>query len=255
VRLRRRRRKEEAPGWGVIGRLYHYSPDAPPRPPLREQIAVFSRPRVGPDYIPEEFLPTVRSIDETEVADDGSEESSVEAEPTWAERLPFVGRIFGRRVELDPEMKALLEDMSRKAMEDQGRHLVDEARLLLSVDDEDQAGLYAIPTTTGQVGVYLIKREPSGLSGGHVIGVLPDGIDWQIHYKLDPGGDRRWVAFGLLANDVEAVDLEFAELSVAAHMGTNAFFYEAEGQDPSDLVAYVLHLRDGSSKRLTTEPG
>jgi hypothetical protein len=232
--------------------MHLYEPDAPPRPPLREQLAVFSRPKGEADRVPEALVSTVRSLDEPPTTPDHDvDEEVVQPGLSWAERLPFVGRMFSRRVELDPEMKAMLEDMSRKAEEDQGSDMVDEGRLLLSIDRS--RGLYAIPTTTGQVWVYLLEGPPSGLGGGHLVRNLPDGIDWQIHYRRDPDGGTRWSAFGLLMNDVEGVDLEFAEVSVAAQMGANSFFIEGEG-DPSGIIAFVLHLGDGSVRRLTTEP-
>jgi hypothetical protein len=191
--------------------MHLYEPDAPPRPPLREQLAVFSRPKGEADQIPEALsFSTVRSIEEAPTTPHHElEEELVEPKPSWAERLPFVGPMFSRVLELDPETKALLDDMSRKADEDQGSNLVDEGRLLLSIDG-GLAPLYAIPTTTGQVWVYLAEGTGSRLGGGHLVRNLPEGIDWQIHYRRDPGGETRWTAFGLLTDDVEGVDLEFA---------------------------------------------
>jgi hypothetical protein len=236
----------------MIGLLHSYSPDAPPLPSLRDQLVVFSRPRNERDELPEEARPTLQLMDAAGTAGGHSEENVIAAEPTRVERLPIVGRVFRRRVGFDPEMKALLEDMERKAGEERGSHLISEARLLLSGLGKGRRRLYAIPTTTGEVGVYLVGRARAQV-GGHVVGALPDGIDWQIYYRRDPDGTTRWVAFGLIANDVEAVDLQFDDDSVAAAVGTNAFFYEAEGQDPHSVTAFVLHLNDGTLRRVATD--
>ncbi len=243
----------DGPVWEVRGQLHHYDPEAAVHPPLREQLGVFSRPPAQADQVPVEIVSTVRSLDEGRAAFEVPEEEIIWPEPSRAERLPLVGRLFRRTVEPDPEMKALLEEMSRKAYEDEGSHLIDEARLLLSFDKQPSGGLYAIPTTTGQVWIYLVQGTPPELRGGHLLRSLPNGIDWQIHSRRGPQEDTRWVAFGLVANEVDRVDLEFLSGIVGAQMGTNAFFFEDEG-DPSALVAFVLHLADGSSMRITTEP-
>jgi hypothetical protein len=39
---------------------------------------------------------------------------------------------------------------------------------------------------------------------------------------------------------------------VAAHMGANSFFFEGEGD--ARLIAFVLHLGNGTVRRVTTEP-
>jgi hypothetical protein len=254
MRLRRARHEKEDPTWEVQGevrgQLHAYAPEAARLlPPLRDQLAVFSRPRDQADELPAELASTISSLDEAHFA--VVEEEVVWPEPRWAERLPVLGWLFGRTVP-DPEMKALVEEMARKAHEDEGSHLIDQARLLLSLDKQHADGLYAIPTTTGQVWIYLVEGAPSKLRGGHLLRSLPSGIDWQIHSQREPHAGTRWVAFGLLANEVEGVDLEFPNASVAAQMGSNAFFFEGEG-DSSALLAFVLQLADGGSTRLPTE--
>jgi hypothetical protein len=252
MRLPWRRRGEDAPSSGVMGLLHAYSPDAASGPSLQQQLAVFRQARTAQDELPDEARGTLSAIDKPDDVDANSEEALIAHEPTWLERLLLVGPSLRQRTELDLETKALFDDLGRRAREDQGSHVTSESRLVLSRLGKDERRLFAVPTTAGQVGLYLIGPEPAQI-GGHVVGRLPDGIDWQIQFRRKDERGYSWVAYGLVENGVEAVDLELGKDSVAAVVGRNAFFYEGEGQDPHAVTAFQLRLDDDTVRRVETD--
>lgn len=168
--------------------MYAQSRDAPPPPPLRELLAAFSRPRTSEDDLPAEVVPRVRFLD----AALSTEEPAEEAERRGAARLPLLGRVFRR--ELDAKIKAELEALHRKHSEEQGRHLPDESRLLLRDLGVEHQRLYAIPTTTGRVGFYLVGGEPPGLNGSVAAVLVVERGSW-VAARRDPSRLRARAAY------------------------------------------------------------
>lgn len=241
--------EDEGPSRGIIGQMYGRSLDAPPPPPLRERLAAFSRDRTSEDELPAEIAAQVRSFDASLSIEERSE--AVEVEARGAPRLPLLGRAFRR--DLDSTIKAELEAMERKSIEEQGRHVPEESRLLLRDLGVERRQLYAIPTTTGQVGIYLVGGNEPGI-GGWLVAALPEKLAWQISYEREPGKPTRLVVFGLVADDVAAVEVELNGQTAPAALANNGFFYEAEGREPTEVAALILRRHAGGERRIPIKP-
>lgn len=240
-----RRRQTEGPVRGAIGSLVAVSLDAPLPRPLRDQLAVFSRARTPDDEPPAWLNQRLQSWDAAQASDELDE--GVEAEPRGLARLPLVGRVLRR--ELDPEMKANLEALHQRVADDIGRHVADESRLLLRDLGPRREHLYAVPTTTGQVGVYVVGGETDEMSGW-VAAELLDGIRWHISYGKERGGPMHFNLFGLAADAVVALEVELDGKTEAVRLANNGFYYESEDRDPRDVAAIVLHERGGGERRI-----
>jgi hypothetical protein len=228
--------------------MYAQSLDAPPPPPLRAQLAAFSRPRTSEDQLPPDLDKQVQVFDAALLTQAPAEE--VEAKPRGTARLPFLGRVFRRDV--DPRIKAELEALGRKHEEEQGGHLPDGSRLLLRDLGVERLHLYAVPTTTGQVGFYLVGREQPRISGS-VAAALPEGITWRILYEREPGKPTHLIAFGLVANHVAAVEVELKRERRSAVLANNAFFFEAEGYEPTEVTGLSVHNDVGIKGHISIE--
>jgi hypothetical protein len=235
-----RRKRTEGAVHGAIGSLVAVSLDAPSPTPLRDLLAAFSRPRTPEDELPAWLVRKLQAWD----AEGASEEPDEvgEAEPRGLGRLPLVGRAFHR--ELDPEITAELEALNRKTAEDLGSHIADESRLLLRDLGARLGRLYAVPTTTGRVGVYFVAGELGEMSGW-VAGELLDGIRWHISYGREPSGPMHFSLFGLAADDATALEVELDGKTESVRLANNGFYYESEDREPSGVAAIVLHERGG----------
>jgi hypothetical protein len=146
-------------------------------------------------------------------------------------------------------MKAQLEALHAKTAKDLGSHVADESRLLLEDLGTRRERLYAVPTTTGQVGVYVVGAE-AGDMRGWVAAELLDGIRWHISYGQEPGGPTHLSLFGLAADDAVALQVELAGTTESATLANNGFYYESEDREPRDVAAIVYSEHGGDTRRI-----
>ena len=113
----------------------------------------------------------------------------------------------------------------------------EEGRLLLAGLGGEEDKLYAAPTRNDQVAHELL---PNG--GGGCGSPGPDGL--HMGWTQTERGDL--VVYGLVSDEVAAVDVVVGGVTHEARMGENAFGLRLEQTHDSDLERVVLRRRDGT---------
>jgi hypothetical protein len=118
--------------------------------------------------------------------------------------------------------------------------LAHKARLLLEDAGLEGESVVAAPTEDGRVWVSL---APSGTGS----------CGYPTSFGLVINGERRGsrhLVYGLVADEVEGVDLELDGTERAARMGENCFAYGSESSREDMPLRLVLHLEDGSTETI-----
>jgi hypothetical protein len=120
-----------------------------------------------------------------------------------------------------------------------------EGRLLLAGIGGELDMLYAVPVGADRI---LVAVLPNGGGSGGAPG--PDGV-WIQQSQRETGA---LVVHGMVADEVESVDLIVAGATHAARMGENAFGLWLEHTHEADLEQVVLHRRDGTTNAIDLRP-
>ena len=120
-----------------------------------------------------------------------------------------------------------------------------EGRLLLAGIGGELDMLYAVPVGDDRVFVAVL---PNGGGNGGAPG--PDGLRMQ-QTQLKTGA---LVIHGMVADEVESVDLIVAGARFEARMGENAFGLWLDHTHEADLERVVLRRRDGTTNEIDLRP-
>lgn len=121
----------------------------------------------------------------------------------------------------------------------------DEGRVFLSGLGGQQDTIYAAPLGEDRLVLAVL---PNGGGGSARPG--PDGL-FLLTTQHETGD---LVLHGLVADDVESVDLVVAGVAHEALMGENAFALRLEDTHESDQERLVLHRRDGTTHEIALQP-
>jgi hypothetical protein len=220
---------------------------------VRNRLAAFARARTPTDELPPDVVGEIGALH----ADRAREEPlGLMADGSDLGRRTLLDRVLRRQPEavVPAEVLAELDALDRTLAKEEGEHVLHDSRLLLEHLGRDRLRLYAAPTTTGQVWLYLVARELDRLKGGWMVSALPDGISWQLSFKREPGEPTYVRVFGVVANEVAAVEVKLKGDTRSAVLGNNGFFYEATGLEPDEVVGLVLQC-DADESRLVSISG
>jgi len=246
--MRRRERNRVMFSAGSRAPMYAFDPSAPPPPPLAETLAVFRRPRREEDEPPEPIVSLGRSPEPSE-APRAREDEALESTLPLSYRLPLPGR--ARRRERLRASFAYVREAAAVRRRGFGLLIDAESRLLVGPVGARGYRLFATPTTTGVV-VFSAFAAVGPAGGGQFTSVLPHGFTWHMSWRTRADGVVELIAHGLLADDVEAVQVEIGRERYDAVVGENGFLYETSGIDPEDVRGFVLGYRDGTSRHVGT---
>jgi hypothetical protein len=178
--------------------------------PIKEIYAVFSRPRNDADRQAGVLAVRWGALDMGTGMEDDMDRPPGVTEEEWRASLP-------------------------------GKVLEEEGRLLLQGLGGEEDMVYAAPTENDHICHALL---PNGGGGCGAPG--PDGLNLQWAYSPSTS----LVVYGLVGDEIAAVDILIAGETHAARMGENAFGIRVDGTKPSQLESVVLRRRDGTTNRL-----
>jgi len=122
-------------------------------------------------------------------------------------------------------------------VDDLGQPVYSETRMAMGTPDD---GFYVVPTTTDKVcwGVF-----PNGGSGCAGVGQRGLTVAWD-----DDPAKGRFVVYGLVDDDVRAVDLVIGGVARRARSGENAYLLAVDRAHGGTVEKIVLHLDDGTTE-------
>jgi hypothetical protein len=220
--------------------MYCYDPDAPAPSPLTDALSVFRRLRRPEDELPAELVHQLSRLDEIVERPEPDEEPELDLSLLY--RLPLPGR--GRRLERVRNDLARLRRSIEQHEKELGVAVVGESRLLVGPIGARRTRLFGIPTTTGQVSFFAIEEGAPGGSGS-TAQVLPQGVTWRTSWRKEETGIHL-LAYGLLSDDVAAIEIEVAGNRHLAAVGENGFILESHGQ-AKDVGRFDIDYRDGTT--------
>jgi hypothetical protein len=245
--MERRRRfggRAVAVASGGSGPGYLFDPTAPDDPPLRDQLAVFSRTRRPDDDLPVALL---RQIKGSPLFGDGEAGGGVSVpQLPLVYRLPLPGR--AGRLEQAKARLAALDEFRARAHAERGSPVPEQSRLLAGPVGVRGHRLFAVPTTKGQVAFFAIETNQEGGSGS-TAWVLDQGVTWHTSWNRTPEGSVDLLAFGLLSDDVARVEVRVNDANHEAAVGENGFLFETRTQDPDDVTAFEIFYSDGTRRQ------
>jgi hypothetical protein len=197
--------------------MYSLNPLVPPGAPLVEMLAVFGRPRRDDDRLPQALIDDVTRWDATR--------PRLPEQPPHlplAYRLPLPGR-SRRQQRLHAMWSGLRESLEQRDRA-RGTPTVTDSRRLAGSSGANGFRLFGVPRPSGEV-ILLLASGDRPRDGTEIWSLVADGFAWHTSWERR-GDETSLTCYGLVSNDVTAVEVTIGGRPEPTTIGENGFVIE-----------------------------